>query len=315
MAEIFDNKNVLVTGGAGAIGSILAMNLINLGAKVLIIDDLSSGKEINIPQKAHFCKLDISQGFDKIDFEPDYIFHCAAFFANQNSVDYPERDLTVNGIGLLKLLEWAKNKKSLLAMVYLSSSCVYGNENSKLEGEKIDIKLDTPYAMTKLLGEGYCEFYFRYFKVPITIVRLFNSYGPNEFPGKYRNVIPNFFEKALEGLVLNITGSGEETRDFTFVEDTVQGIISACSPKYAGEVFNLGTGKETKIIDIANIINNLTKNAAGIQYVSKRDWDKVDRRRANISKAKNILKFEPKISIEKGLLRTFDWYQTWWGKV
>ncbi|MDH5745158.1 MAG: NAD-dependent epimerase/dehydratase family protein, partial [Candidatus Aminicenantes bacterium] len=147
-----------------------------------------------------------------------------------------------------------------------------------------------------------------YYELPVAIARYFNVYGPGEVPGRYRNVIPNFIWWALHKRPLPITGTGEETRDFTFVEDIVDGTLRiGVVPEAVGEAINLASETETKVIDLAKWINELTENEAGIVFRPRRDWDKVVKRRASINKAMKILDYEPKTDIRTGLKNTYEW--------
>jgi len=240
----------------------------------------------------------------------DVVFHLAANFANQNSVDFPRQDLSTNGMGTLKLLEYAKNAK-VERFVYASSSCVYGNKTEELREDDPEFNLDTPYAITKLLGERYTTFFHSHDKVNTVIVRYFNAYGEGEHPGKYRNVIPNFFALAMRGKPLPITGTGEETRDFTCNSDTIEGTIRTAEYDEAiGQIFNIGSGKETKIIDLAHKINRITGNTAGIDFKERRSWDYIQRRVASIEKANALLKFQPTVELADGLQSTYTWLKT-----
>ena len=305
-------NTVLITGGAGAIGYTLVRTLLEKANKIIIIDDLSSGRKENIPDsdKVIFIEDSITndEALEKaFSHNPEIVFHLAANFANQNSVDHPRKDLEVNGMGTLKLLQLCV-KNNVKRFIYISSSCVYGNRPGSLSEKIKDFRLDTPYAITKLLGERYTSFFQEYYKLPTVIIRIFNSYGPGEMPGKYRNVIPNFIQKALNKEKLPITGTGEETRDLNYVGDIVNGLILAAeNEKAVGEVLNIGSGKETKIIDLANKINKLTKNPAGIEMTEKRDWDNVKKRKANIKKAKEVLDYKTDKKLNKGLKQTIGW--------
>ncbi|MBW2976393.1 SDR family NAD(P)-dependent oxidoreductase [Candidatus Woesearchaeota archaeon] len=308
--SFFRGKNALVTGGAGAIGSNLSKELIKKGCKTVIVDNLSSGFKENIPGGCEFIQGDIrdenvlKQAFDR---SPNIIFHLAANFANQNSVDHPELDLMVNGIGTLKLLKFSKDR-GVEKFIFSSSSCVYGNKSGSLNEEGIPGRLDTPYAFSKFLGEQYVNFFNKHFGLKTVILRYFNSYGPNEYPGKYRNVIPNFICAALKGEPLAITGTGDETRDFTFVGDIVTGTLLAAEEKSAnGEVFNIGSGKETQIKFLANKINGVAGNVAGIKYTERRQWDHISRRLASLEKSRKILKYAPQVGLDKGLKITIEW--------
>ncbi len=158
------------------------------------------------------------------------------------------------------------------------------------------------------MGEFYAQYFNKQFSMPITTVRPFNSYGPGERPGKYRNVIPNFIRLAMLGEPLVITGTGDEMRDFTFVDDITNGFyLAAMSDRGSGNAYNLGTGRETKIGDLAKKIVALTDSTSEIQFVPRRSWDHVDRRCADITNAAADLGFEAKTTIEEGLAATVQW--------
>jgi len=311
----YSNKRVLITGGAGCIGSNLIKALLKTEPeKIVVIDDLSASYEWNLPKdpKVVFIKgsiLDEEKMKRAFSYKPHYVFHLAAHFANQNSVEHPETDLLVNGLGTLKTLEYA-NLVGVERLVFASSGCsVYGSQAPlPLREDFISLHLDTPYQIHKLLGELYCNYFHDYYGLPVAIARYFNVYGPGEVPGKYRNVIPNFIWWAMHGQPLPITGTGEETRDFTFVDDIVDGTLRMGVFKEAvGEAVNLASGTETRIIDLAKWINEITGNGAGVVFKSRRDWDKAVRRRASIEKARKILGYEPRIDIKAGLRKTYEW--------
>jgi nucleoside-diphosphate-sugar epimerase len=307
-------KNILVTGGAGAIGSNLARTLLSLDYNVIILDDLSSGFKENVDARAKFYEGSLLENdllvhiFQK--HKIDFIFHLAALFANQNSVEHPALDLQVNGHGTLSILEKA-HKYKVQKVVYTSSSCVYGAMPTMSDRLPLEGKLDTPYAITKLLGEQYCQFFSSFHGLNTTIVRLFNVYGPGEKPGQYRNVIPNMFSKAIKGEPLIITGTGDETRDFTFVEDVMNGMIQACLGQSApGEIFNLGSGVPTSIQTLVDTINLISGNKSPTIYRPRRSWDHVLHRIASIEKARNEIAFMPKTTLMEGLSKTFEWLLT-----
>ena len=311
------DKTVLITGGAGLIGTNLTKGLLKEKVKqVIILDDLSASEKWNIPKDDRVIFIEgsildeeiLRHAFSK---KPHYVFHLAAHFANQNSVDHPETDLEVNGRGTLKILEYCRMLQPE-RLVFASSGCsVYGSEAPlPLKEDFISTHLDTPYQITKLLGEVYCNFYVDYYKLPIVIARFFNVIGPGEIPGAYRNVIPNFIYWALHNRKLPITGTGEETRDFTYVDDIVDGLLQmGINPKIIGEAINLASNKETKVIDLANMINDLTGNTAGIEFKERRDWDRIIRRCASVEKAKELIGYEPKIGVEKALPIILKWFK------
>ncbi|MBC7090034.1 MAG: NAD-dependent epimerase/dehydratase family protein, partial [Methanobacteriaceae archaeon] len=288
-------------------------------AHVIILDNLSSGYEWNIPlmENIEFIKGDILD--DEIlkrvyKEKPDYVFHLAAHFANQNSVDHPEEDLLVNGLGTLKVLEYAQ-LIGVERFIYSSSGCgVYGLDSKiPFKEDDISISLHTPYQVTKLLGELYTNYFHNLYDLPIVNARFFNVYGPGEVPGKYRNVIPNFFYWAMNGQPLPITGDGTETRDWTFVDDIVNGLIAMGAREEAiGEAINLGSGKEHQVMEMATIINELTGNKAGIVYKPRRDWDAKTRLLSSIEKAKKLLDYEPRTTFKEGLEKTYQWFKENW---
>lgn len=309
-------KKILVTGGAGFIGSNLVGRLIKDGYQVFVLDDLSSGHRSLVHPESIFFEgsvLDDSLLSRCFDLKPDYVVHMAALFANQNSVDHPEIDLAVNGQGTLKILEKSRSL-GVEKILYVSSSCVYGNREIMDEGDETFLP-DTPYAITKLLGEQYCRFWNSHHGLDVVIVRLFNTYGPGEHPGAYRNVIPNFVALALKNESLTITGTGEETRDFTYVDDTVNGICAALFSKTKpGDVFNIATGRKTRIIDIANIINMYVDNPAGVIFIPRRHWDNVFNRQASVEKSRLLLDFCARKDLIAGIKSTCDWISMFSGK-
>ena len=315
--NFWQDKKVLITGGAGAIGSNLTKKISELGARlVIVLDDLSSSYEWNIPDASNVIFVKGSVTDDVVlkrvfQEEPEYVFHLAAFFANQNSVDYPERDITVNGLGTLKVLEYA-NMCKVERFIYASSGCsIYGSQAPlPLKEEFMSMHLSTPYQITKMLGELYCNFFHHHYGLKVVKTRFFNSYGPGEVPGQYRNVIPNFIYWGMKGEVLPITGTGDETRDFTFVGDLVDGLLRAGYFEEAiGEEFNLASGKETRIIDLAKMINDIVGNKAGVKFVSRRKWDTKKRLLASVEKAKKLVGYEPRTEFKEGLKITIEWFK------
>jgi nucleoside-diphosphate-sugar epimerase len=315
----YKGTKVLVTGGAGAIGSNLSRALAELGARVIVLDDLSSAERWNVPSMPGilFVEGDILDEIKlkRVFFErPQIVFHLAAFFANQNSLDHPERDLMVNGLGTLRLLEYSV-LTGVRRFVYASSGCsIYGSAAPlPLTEEFMSMHLSTPYQITKMLGELYCNFVHNHYGLAVTKPRFFNSYGPGEVPGQYRNVIPNFVYWALKGQQLPITGSGDETRDFTFVGDIVDGLLrSGILTSAVGEEYNLASGKETRIADLAQMIVEATGSSAGVRFVERRRWDTKSRMLASVDKARSLIGYEPSVAFEEGLQRTVQWFRANW---
>jgi len=319
----YENKVVLVTGGAGCIGTNLCRKLseLNVG-KVIILDDLSSAYEWNIPDAKNIAFVNGSILDDEMlkrvfKERPDYVFHLAAHFANQNSVDNPEYDLMVNGIGTLKVLQYA-HLLGVERLVYASSGCgVYGLDSKMpFEEHDVSISLHTPYQVTKLLGELYTNYFHNLYGLAIVNARFFNVFGPGEVPGRYRNVIPNFFYWAMNGRALPITGDGSETRDWTYVDDIVGGLLAMGVREEAiGEAINLGSGKEQRVVDMARKVNDIVGNEAGIVHVPRRDWDAKTRLLSSIEKAKRLLDYKPQMTFEDGLERVHGWFVENWADV
>lgn len=323
-------KNILVTGGTGAIGSNLVKKLLvkEDTNKVIILDDNSSGYHNNLIQndKIIFVKGNVCDSWvieQAFTHEITHVYHLAANFANQSSVDFPEKDLMTNGIGIIKLLE-ASVKNNVKKFLYSSSSCVYKPVDSPFV-EHGPIALTTPYAITKLLSEYYVTFYNKFKDLPCVVVRYFNNYGPGDYPGRFRSVICNFFWKALRKEPLVITGDGSETRPFTFVDDIVDGTMVAMEKSeekivknfYSHPIeeddnliYNIANPEVIKIKDLAEKVNDVCGNTAGIEYQPRRNWDVIPNRSVCVEKAVKELGFNPKVNIDEGLKKTLQWFSS-----
>lgn len=310
-------KHVLVTGGAGAVGSNLVWALLERGCQVTVLDDLSSGRRDNLPEDSRLKFVHGSVADDEVlaqvfNQSYDVVFHLAALFANQNSVEHPEADLIANALGVLKVLD-CSCRATVGRFVFASSSCIYGAKEGILREESSRGPHQTPYAMTKSLGEDYVSFFCRYHGLSTVILRYFNSYGPGEYPGRYRNVIPNFIARAMAGEPLVITGRGDETRDFTYVKDTVRATLAAAQmPEAIGEAINVGTGRKITIRELAEQINGMVGNDAGITFAPRRNWDHVTHRLASMEKAERLLGYRPRVDLVEGLKRTRRWLSQHW---
>jgi UDP-glucose 4-epimerase len=313
--EMYREKSILITGGAGCIGSNLVRALLPAKPKeIIVLDDFSSSYSWNLAKHPILTVIEGSildeQKLKQVfNHRPDYIFHLAAHFANQNSIDHPETDLMVNGLGLLRVLEYSRLVQPE-RFVFAGSGCsVYGShaEIPFVEGT-VSLTLDTPYQIHKLLGELYCNHYLETYGLKTTIGRFFNVFGPGEVPGPYRNVTPNFFWLAMHNKELTITGSGEETRDFANVADIVDGILRmGVIDEAIGQSMNLASGIETSVNKLANLVNEITGNTAETRYIGKRDWDKSNRRLASIDKARNLIGYEPRTEYRVGLENVYNW--------
>lgn len=318
-----EGKTILITGGGGAIGSNLARRIAELNARtVIVLDDMSAAYRWNIPSLpnvlfVHGSITDEIMLKRVFSMKPEIVYHLAAFFANQNSVDYPQRDLKTNGLGTLLIYQYAALCKTS-RVVYASSGCsIYGHAAPlPLKEDFMSMHLTTPYQITKMLGELYANFFHHHHGLPVVKTRFFNSYGPGEVPGQYRNVIPNFIYYAMSGMPLPFTGSGEETRDFTYVMDIVDALLRAgYFERAVGQEMNIASGHEVKILEMAEKVNQLTGNSAGIRRVERRVWDTKKRLLACIERAKDLLEYEPNMQFDQGLAETVDWFKKNWEEI
>jgi len=311
MFEELKGEKILVTGGAGFIGSNLVKKLLNIGSYVTVLDDFFTGKEENLPKDKN---LEIIKGSvtDKklvkdLVKRSTYIFHLAArniIISTKN----PEEDFNVNIGGTLNILLASKEFK-IKRIVYTSSVSVYGNPKYLPINEDDSINLLSPYAVSKYSGEGYCRAFYESYSIPITILRYSNVYGTGQWvENPYCGVVAKFFEQAMSNKNIQIHGDGEQTRDFTFIDDAVDAtILSILNPKAEGEVYNVGSGKETTINELASIILEITSSKAGIEYIDRRDIDNIRRRVLNIEKIRKDLRWVPKFTLRNGLFKTYEW--------
>ena len=320
--QYYCGNNILVTGGAGAIGTNLVIALSEIikdTGKIIVVDNYSAildKKYSDFPklQNVIFIEGDIKDDIVlKRCFreKPNIIFHLAAFFANQRSVDFPEKSIDTDIIGLIKLLDYSIIS-GIEKFIYASSGCsIYGSYGKlPLKEDFMSMHLTTPYQINKMAGEMYVNYYHHNYNLNTVNCRFFNSYGPGEFPGQYRNVIPNFIHWSTLNQSLPVTGDGNETRDFTSVLDLTQGLIkSGHSKKSIGKAFNLASGREIKIIDLVNLINNITGNNKPITHFPARRWDTKKRILASIDLASKTFDYKPIVKFEDGLRETFAWFK------
>jgi UDP-glucose 4-epimerase len=300
MAELKD-KRILVTGGAGFIGFHLCRKLTNLGLDVTIYDNLSSGKMENVKgvPKAKFVKGDILDLKKLCNMEKtDVIFHLAAQVVVPYSMENPTEDFETNARGTLNVLEKARKDDSRL--VFASSAAVYGNPTQMPTSESYGFHPFSCYGLSKVVGEEYCQMYANQYGLDITILRFANVYG-----SRCHGVINDFLDKLTKNLKkLEIIGTGQQSRDFVNVADTVNAIVSAASRENAiGQTYNVGFGETTKIIDLAHMILRIL-NLSGKTVVTTTgvSWQgDIDTIWFNIDKAKKELGWTPKITLEEHL--------------
>lgn len=303
-------KKVLVTGGAGFVGSNLVKRLITgYGCEVTVLDDFFTGDTANLSG----CAVEVIKGcvtdtemMGKVTQGKDVIFHLAA----RNiivSTTKPREDMNVNVIGTFNVLEAAKLNR-VPRVVYTSTSSIYGNPRYLPINEDELPKFLNFYSVSKFAGESYAKTFYELYDLPVTVVRYSNVYGPNQSPrNPYCGVIGKFIAAALKGESLNIHGDGEQTRDYTYVDDACEAtILAALSPKAIGEVYNIGTGVETSVNRLAQHIVKLSESLSEIEYIDKRDIDNIRRRVLNIEKIRNHLKFSPTCTLAKGLKATIE---------
>ena len=220
-------------------------------------------------------------------------------------------------MGMIKLLDIAQ-LSGVDRFIYASSGCsVYGSYGEMpLKEDFISMHLTTPYQINKMSGEMYCNFYNHHYGLKTVNCRFFNSFGPGEVPGQYRNVIPNFVYWSMLKKSLPITGTGEETRDFTYVLDLVQGLIkSAYYEEAIGKAFNLASGREIRIKDMVQMVNKATDNPTEIKYYPARKWDTKKRLLASIDLAAELIKYKPITNFEDGLKNNLNWFKNNWNNI
>ena len=292
--HLFERARVLVVGGAGFIGSNLCHNIINNynPEKVWVVDNLLSSEISNLPKskKMHFLLGSIAddQILNQIPTEIDYVFHLSCFHGNQSSIKNPLADHENNTYTSLKLFDHLSRLKNLKKVVYAAAGCAVADKTSEdaiatKEDAPVSLFHDSPYSISKLVGEMYGNYYWTTYKLPFVKARFQNVYGPREILGAgswrgtihtvWRNVIPTFIWKSLIGASLPLENGGENSRDFIFVDDLIRGLIACANSGKDGEAYNLASGVETKIIDLASKINKITGNSAPLEFLPSRSWD------------------------------------------
>ena len=304
------DKKVLVTGGAGFIGSHLIEALSRACREVIIIENLTSGKIENIENALACENVEIVEGsitnrelLLKHMNGIDYVFHVAAVPSVPKSVTDPLLSHEVNATGTLNILIAAMDS-GVKKVIYSSSSSIYGDTPSLPKHEDMIPSPQSPYAVAKLAGEYYCRVFNHIYGLPTISLRYFNVFGPRQDPNsQYAAVIPRFLKKISEGKPPVIYGDGEQTRDFTFVKDVVQANIKAAESDAVG-VYNIGTGERTSIHKLVEIIRKLTGSSIEPIYESARAGD-ILHSLADITEAGNF-GYKPEYSLEKGIRETIE---------
>ncbi len=306
-------ENILVTGGAGFIGSQLIKKLLPLCRHIYIIDDLSTGQRNAVPLSNkitfyHDCITNKSL-LHEILPKVEYIFHLACSNLLKSVADL-EKDFNTNLYGGFVLLKCAKSHcPGLKRFVYTSTASIY-SDASILPTPETYYKISLPYAASKFSTEHYCNVYNHMYQLPTTVLRLSNVYGPGQTTSNpYCGVVAKFFEAAQNKQPLIVYMDGQQTRDFTYIDDAVKAImLSALKEKAVGKIYNVGMGIETPIINLAEIIKHITGFTEGhIEYRPGRQVDIVTRRNINAKKIQEELKWKPNYTLYEGLLKTFLW--------
>jgi nucleoside-diphosphate-sugar epimerase len=318
---------ILVVGGAGFVGSNLVRALLEHDPEeVLVIDNLLSAERENVPDdpRVSFVGGSITDEavIAGLPRDLEYVFHLATYHGNQSSMADPLADHEHNTYSTLRLLEAIKDFDALQRVVYASAGCTvaektFDGAQATTEEAPVSLWLDSPYQISKIIGEYYSNYYYSRHGVPVVKARFQNVYGPGEVLGAgrwrgtvntvWRNVVPTFIYKSLHAEALPIENGGIATRDFIYVGDMAQGLIACATRGEAGEVYNLASGVETSSRELAELINELTANPTPIALAPARDWDHSGQRYGSTAKARERLEFAAQIDLRDGLRRTIDW--------
>ncbi len=300
---------IVVTGGAGFIGSHIVDSYIQQGHQVFVIDDLSTGNRRNLNPRAIFHPMDIlDSGLSDLmkTISPDVVCHHAAQMEVRRSVADPSFDAQVNILGLIRLLEACKNAKIKKVIYASSGGAVYGDQNSLPTPEEAPTRPQSPYGVSKLTGELYLAYYLDAFGIPYAALRYANVYGPRQSSAGEAGVVAIFIRQLMEGRSPVINGDGKQTRDYVYVEDVVAANLLALESSFSGAV-NIGTGQETDVCTLFGLLQERTgSQTPAIHGPAKIGEQK--RSCLNISRAWEILRWKPSFSLSEGLAKTVEAY-------
>jgi nucleoside-diphosphate-sugar epimerase len=309
----------LVTGGAGFIGSNIVDELVRRGQEVVVLDNLSAGKEENLTgvrKKIEFRPESITDlaAVQSAAKGADYVIHLAARTSVPRSVENPLDTNSVNIDGTLNVLVAARDAK-VRRFVYAASSSAYGETPTQPKTEAMQPAPISPYGVTKYVGEIYAQVFGRVYGLENASVRFFNVFGPRQDPtSQYSGVLSRFMLAVIEGKRPVIYGDGEQSRDFTYIDNIVDETLRACEAKGAsGMVFNGGTGARITLNDVVKLLEKITGRRIDAKYDLPRAGDIRDSQ-ADVSLAHKVLGYEPLVHFEEGLRRTWDWYKSNYGR-
>jgi UDP-glucose 4-epimerase len=302
----------LVTGGAGFIGSNLVRLLVQEGHAVTVLDNLSSGFASNLQPfpDVRFVQGDIRDSGTVLRAMEgaEVVFHLAASVGNKRSIEHPIDDSEVNVLGTLNILE-ACRQSGVRKVVFSSSAGIFGELKTLPIKEDHPVEPDSPYGASKLAAEKLCLVYGKLYGFGVSCLRYFNVYGPNQRYDAYGNVIPIFANNALSGIPLTIFGDGEQTRDFVSVHDVARANLDAALTPGATGAFNLGSGTQITINELAMLVTEIADIASELQYGPPRPGD-VRHSLADISRAQRIFGFSPSMALRPGLAEYIDWLRS-----
>lgn len=327
MGDSFKGANVVVVGGAGFVGSnLVGMILAHEPRRITIVDNFLSADPQSVPADPAIRLVAASITDDRVlaglDADLDYVFHLACYHGNQSSIADPLADHDNNTLTSLKLFERLKDIGSIRKVVYAAAGCAVAEKTfegaaATREDAAVSLYHDSPYSISKLIGEMYGNYYWTRHRLPFVKARFQNVYGPGEILGAgrwrgtqhtvWRNVTPTFVWRALHGEALPVENGGVASRDFVCVEDIARGLMACALAGEPGEVYNLGSGVETTVRELAERINRIAGNPTPIALSPARDWDRSGQRFADVSKAREKLGFAAAVDHEEGLRRTIEW--------
>jgi len=323
-----DKSKILIVGGAGFVGSNLAHYLLeNFNLQDLwIVDNLLSSDVANLPKdnRVHFLYGSITNDkiLNALPTDINVVYHLACYHGNQSSIADPLADHHNNTLTSLKLFNHIKDFNYLGKVVYAAAGCAvsektFDEPTATTEDAPVTLFHDSPYSISKLIGEMYGNYYFQRYNMPFVKARFQNVYGPREILGAgrwrgtphtvWRNVIPTFIWKSLMGQALPLDNGGNASRDFIFVQDMVKGLVACAKYGVSGEAYNLASGSETTILDLAQMINVITGNTTPLDLKPAREWDRSGKRFGSTEKSRDALNFTANTSIKEGLKETILW--------